>query len=95
MSQEHVFQTLSPRPLAWRVPAHGTLAVEAGTAWLTVQGEPACHVLRAGCRLAVHRGQRLWISTWSAPSAGLRFIPQAACETPMHGLQPTRPAGAC
>lgn len=78
----------APRRL--RVPASGwaevqaerqggaTPAADAAPAglWLTIEGELDDHVLRAGERLYLHAGQRVWLSRWQQAQPAVRLVLQ-------------------
>lgn len=51
-------------PLAWHVPASGTLTVQAGRLWLTREGHADDHVLAAGAQIDLREGERVWLSAW-------------------------------
>ncbi|VVD93103.1 DUF2917 domain-containing protein [Pandoraea anhela] len=67
MREIRLFELDPGQTVFWQSPAvesPQSLQVLQGVLWLTVEGEPADHWLRAGESFEIRGGQRVWLGTW-------------------------------
>lgn len=67
MREIRLFELDRERTVFWQSPAAElpqSIQVLQGVLWLTVEGEPADHWLRAGESFEIRHGQRVWLGTW-------------------------------
>ncbi|WP_334041161.1 DUF2917 domain-containing protein [Burkholderia ambifaria] len=78
MRELRLYEMDGTEPAArWRIVDHTALQVADGDLWVTVEGRPDDHWLRAGESLSLLPGMRVWISA-AAGGAVFAFGPQAA-----------------
>ena len=89
MREIRLFELDRDQTVFWQSPAADrpqSLQVLQGLLWLTVEGEPADHWLRAGDSFEIRAGQRVWLGTWNE-GARLRVSPPA---TPLAAIAGSR-----
>ncbi|ANJ87090.1 DUF2917 domain-containing protein [Pandoraea oxalativorans] len=67
MREIRFFELDREQTVVWQSPAAEppqSLQVLQGLLWLTVEGEPHDHWLRAGESFEIRGGQRVWLGTW-------------------------------
>ena len=67
MREIRLFELDREQTVVWQSPAAEppqSLQVLQGLLWLTVEGEPHDHWLRAGESFEIRGGQRVWLGTW-------------------------------
>ncbi|WP_242559480.1 MULTISPECIES: DUF2917 domain-containing protein [Pandoraea] len=67
MREIRLFELDPGQTVFWQSPAiepPQSLQVLQGVLWLTVEGEPVDHWLRAGESFEIRGGQRVWLGTW-------------------------------
>ncbi|VVE21496.1 hypothetical protein PAQ31011_03178 [Pandoraea aquatica] len=67
MREIRLFELDREQTVVWQGPAAEppqSLQVLQGLLWLTVEGEPTDHWLRAGESFEIRGGQRVWLGTW-------------------------------
>ncbi|MFJ2991970.1 DUF2917 domain-containing protein [Pandoraea sp. NPDC087047] len=67
MREIRLFELDRGQTVFWQSPAAESpqsLQVLQGLLWLTVEGEPTDHWLRAGESFEIRGGQRVWLGTW-------------------------------
>ncbi|MFK0375295.1 DUF2917 domain-containing protein [Pandoraea sp. NPDC090278] len=67
MREIRLFELDREQTVVWQRPAAEppqSLQVLQGLLWLTVEGEPHDHWLRAGESFEIRGGQRVWLGTW-------------------------------
>jgi len=78
MRELRLYEMDANEPAArWRIVDRTALQVADGDLWVTVEGRPDDHWLRAGESLSLLPGMRVWISA-AAGGAVFAFGPQAA-----------------
>ncbi|VVD94397.1 DUF2917 domain-containing protein [Pandoraea terrigena] len=94
MREIRLFELDQGQTVFWQASAAElpkSLQVLQGVLWLTVEGEPADHWLRAGESFEMRAGQRVWLGTWQ-DGARLR-VSQPATTRPVFAGKPATRAG--
>lgn len=92
MREIRMFELDGNQAVFWESPTPQSLQVLQGLLWLTVEGEPGDHWLRAGETFEIRPGQRLWLGTWKDGSRFRLSQPMAGLTPQSHRRAPRVPA---